>query len=91
MDLFSFFSRKPQSKEVAKDRLKMVLIHDRVNCSSEVLELLKNDIMKVISKYMDIDDDELDIQITQLDTDNNEHVPVLMANIPFKNVKEPSR
>ena len=65
MDLFSFFSRKPSSKDVAKDRLKLVLIHDRVNCSTQVLEMLKTDIIRVISNYMEIDEEELDIQITQ--------------------------
>ena len=44
MDFFSFFRKKqtPPSGSVAKDRLKLVLVHDRVNCSSQVLEMLKN-------------------------------------------------
>ena len=42
MDFFSFFRKKqqPASGSVAKDRLKLVLVHDRVNCSSQVLEML---------------------------------------------------
>ena len=65
MDFFSFFRKKqtPPSGSVAKDRLKLVLVHDRVNCSSQVLEMLKTDIIKVISNYMEIDTDELDIQM----------------------------
>ena len=61
MDFFSFFRKKqtPPSGSVAKDRLKLVLVHDRVNCSSQVLEMLKTDIIKVISNYMEIDTDEL--------------------------------
>ena len=51
MDLF----RKTNSGEVAKDRLKLLLVSDRANCSPEMMELIKNDIIKVISKYMDID------------------------------------
>ena len=45
MDFFSFFRKKqtPPSGSVAKDRLKLVLVHDRVNCSSQVLEMLKTD------------------------------------------------
>lgn len=42
------------SKEIAKDRLKVVLIHDRANISPEVMQALKNDIIEVISHYMDI-------------------------------------
>ena len=49
-----FFHRK-SSKEVAKDRLKILLISDRVNCSPEMMEMIKADIAKVISKYMKID------------------------------------
>lgn len=86
MDLNFLFGKKPNSKEVAKDRLKLVLIHDRVDCSSDVLEMLKNDIIKVIGKYMDIEDDEPDIQITHTMSDENQNVPVLYANIPIKNI-----
>ena len=49
MDLFSFFSRKQSSRDVAKDRLKLLLIHDRINCSPDLLEMMKTDIIRVIS------------------------------------------
>ena len=48
----NLFGKKPSSKDVAKDRLKLVLIHDRANCSTQVLEMLKTDIIRVISNYM---------------------------------------
>ena len=91
MDLFSLFRKKstPASGSVAKDRLKLVLVHDRVNCSSQVLEMLKNDIIKVISNYMEIDEEELDIQITQTESeDSTGTVPVLYANIPIKSMRK---
>lgn len=91
MDFFSFFRKKEEasSRNVAKDRLKLVLVHDRVNCSSQVLEMLKTDIIKVISNYMEIDEEELDIQITQTQSDdNNGTVPVLYANIPIKSMRK---
>jgi len=88
MDLFSLFSKKSTSKDMAKDRLKLVLIHDRANCSTLVLEMLKMDIIKVISNYMEIDEKELDIQITQTRTDENGNVPVLLANIPIKSMRK---
>ena len=90
MDFFSFFTRKSQSKNVAKDRLKLVLVHDRANTSTEVLEMLKNDIMQVLIKYMDIEQEELDIKITEAMSDDNVKVPVLIANIPVKNVRPPA-
>ena len=55
MDLGRIF-RKKSSREIAKDRLKILLISDRVNCSPEMMEMIKTDIAKVISKYMKIDE-----------------------------------
>ena len=82
------FFRTLGSGAVAKDRLKLLLISDRANCSPEVMELIKNDIIKVISKYMEIDCENLDIQITQTESDGqNGHVPALCANIPIKDLK----
>ena len=49
------FFRRKTSREVARDRLKILLISDRVDCSLEMMELIKTDIAKVISKYMKID------------------------------------
>ena len=89
MDIFALFNKKASSKEVAKDRLKLVLIHDRANCSTQVLEMLKTDIIKVISNYMEIDEEELDIQITQAPSEHGSAtVPMLYANIPIKNMRK---
>ena len=46
MSLFSIFKRK-NSRQIAKDRLKILLISDRVNCSPEMMELIKNDIAQI--------------------------------------------
>ncbi len=88
-DIMKIFSRKPQSSDVAKDRLKLLLIHDRMNCSTELLEMMKADIIAVISKYVDIDDEEIDIEIETIETDETHRKsPVLSANIPIKNIKK---
>ena len=89
MDLFGFFSKKNSSKNIAKERLKLVLVHDRVNCSTQMLEMLKNDIIKVISNYIEIDQEELDIQITQAPLEGDgRNVPVLYANIPIRSLRK---
>lgn len=89
MDLLNFFNNKPPSKDIAKDRLKLVLVHDRANCSTQILEMLKIDIIRVISNYMEIDEDELEMEITNTKSDeNNPSVPVLYANIPIKNMRK---
>ena len=85
---FMDFFKKKNSGNVAKDRLKLLLISDRADCSPDVMENIKNDIIQVISKYMEIDAERLDIQITQTESDgNNGAVPALFANIPIKDLK----
>lgn len=87
MNLFEIFKKK-NSGNVAKDRLKLLLVSDRANCSPEIMEQIKNDIINVIKKYMEIDCDGLDIQITQTESDSeNGSVPALIANIPIKEVR----
>jgi len=88
IDFSGFFTKREYSKNIAKDRLKLVLVHDRVNCSTQVLEMLKNDIIKVISNYMEIDEDELDIQISDTTSGSGESVPALYANIPIKSMRK---
>jgi cell division topological specificity factor len=90
MDIFRFLKGKPKTSDIAKDRLKLVLIHDRANCSPQILEMLKIDILKAISKYMDIDEGDMDIQISNSDTDGNSNVPILFANIPIKGLLKES-
>ncbi len=81
-----FFQRK-SSRQVAKDRLKILLIADRVNCSPEMMELIKTDIAKVISKYMKIDADNIEIQINAKGFKSGRYSkPSLSANIPIEDV-----
>ena len=87
MGFMDIFKRK-NSGDVAKDRLKLLLVSDRADCSPDVMEAMKNDIIQVISKYMEIDPEGLDIQITQTESEtNNGTVPALYANIPIKDLK----
>ncbi|MCK8060674.1 MULTISPECIES: cell division topological specificity factor MinE [unclassified Fusibacter] len=86
-DFFKFFKgTEKESREVARDRLKLVLVHDRSNCSPEFLEMVKEDIMKVLLSYMDVDEEHLDIKITKT-MDDQTGKPALIANIPIKNMK----
>lgn len=89
MDFFKLFSREDaSSKNVAKERLKLVLVHDRTNCSSHFLDMIKGDLLKVISDYMEIDEEGMDIKITKTKRTTDEMmVPALIANIPIKKMK----
>ena len=82
------FFRRKSSCQIAKDRLKILLISDRVNCSPEVMELIKTDIAKVLSKYMKIDSENMDIQINTKGSKvgRGGKMPVLYANIPIMDV-----
>lgn len=90
MDLFKIFSKSDNnSKNVAKERLKLVLIHDRANMSPHFLEMVKGDIIRVISDYMEIDEEGLDVQFTRTRRDSdNAPIPALVANIPILKMKE---
>lgn len=74
------------SKEIAKDRLKVVLIHDRANISPEVMQALKNDIIEVISHYMDINKNEMEISL-----ENDDNSVALLANIPVNRIKNQAK
>lgn len=74
-----------QSKDIARDRLKVVLIHDRANISPEVMKLMKDDIIKVISKYMEINKQDMEITLA-----NDDDSVALVANIPVRNMKHSS-
>ncbi|MDP4180786.1 MAG: cell division topological specificity factor MinE [Bacillota bacterium] len=88
LDLSKLFGRSKTSKDVAKERLKLVLIHDRANVSPQFLEMVKGEIIKVIQNYMEIDESALDLQITRTKSEDGDSiVPALVANIPIKNVK----
>lgn len=83
MGLFSFFNKEEKkSKNVAKDRLKLVLIHDRAMLSSGMLEQMKDDIIAVISKYVEIDKESLNVDIAE--NPDNTRRTTLVANIPLK-------
>ncbi|MDR1704349.1 MAG: cell division topological specificity factor MinE [Clostridiales bacterium] len=88
--MFSFFNRNKKSKDLAKSRLKLVLTQDRLNCSTEMLEMMKNDILKVIAQYVDFDESEMDIQIAQSFSERDGK-PVLTANIPVKALRKVAR
>ncbi len=60
-----FGSHQPKSGAIAKERLQLVLVHDRVKLSPELLEILKSEIIAVISKHVMIDTDAMEIKLTQ--------------------------
>lgn len=87
-DFFKFFSKDDNtSKDIARERLKLVLVHDRANISPRFLEMVKGDIIKVISDYMEIDEKGFDIRLSRIEQEDNNYTSALVANIPIKKMK----
>ena len=88
LDFFRFFGKEDnKSKDIAKERLQLVLIHDRANVSPKFLDMVKGDIAKVISNYMEIDEKGFDIRLSRVEQEEDKCTSALIANIPIKRVK----
>ena len=81
-----------KSKDAAKERLHLVLMQDRANVSADFLDLMKQEIIEVIKKYIDIDEGSMDVRLTNKEnTDGTNGAPALYANIPILNIKDEVR
>ena len=78
--------KEPASKQAAKDRLKLVLMQDRASVSPDFFDMMKKELIDVIKKYIEIDEESLDVQLTR-GMEVGLEGPALYANIPIKNVK----
>ncbi len=80
------------SKDAAKERLHLVLMQDRANVSADFLELMKQEIIEVIKKYIDVDEKEIDVRLTNRENeDGTSGAPALYANIPIINIKNDTK
>ena len=97
MNFFKKFNKKDEkvvtnSKEAAKERLHLVLMQDRANVSADFLELMKQEIIEVIKKYIDVDEGAIDVRLTNKENeDGTNGAPALYANIPILNIKNEAR
>lgn len=79
--LSRIFGKDEGSKNAAKERLRLVLVHDRASLSPHLIDNLREDLIKVISKYMEIDESGLEVAL-----DQEEETMALVANIPIRRV-----
>lgn len=96
MKFFSKMGKKeektPNSKVAAKERLHLVLMQDRANVSADFLELMKQEIIDVIKKYIEVDENAIDVRLTNKENDDGTNgAPALYANIPIINIKNETR
>ncbi len=73
-------AKLPSSRDVAKQRLQLVLVHDRSQISPGLLEILKDEIIAVISKHIEIDRAGVQVNFSQNDRESR-----LVADIPLVN------
>jgi cell division topological specificity factor len=79
--VFEFIQRffgKPPSSATAKERLRLVLLSDHLSLAPDVVEALKHDLIEVISRYVDVDDTNVDVSFEQ-----QEKQVAMLANIPI--------
>ena len=77
-----FFRDDTSSKDMAVERLRLVLVHDRAGVSPGLMEALKEDLIQVISKYMDIDEEAIEVNLNSGELSSS-----LVANIPVKRIR----
>ena len=83
---------KSSSKDTAKERLHLVLMQDRANVSADFLDLMRKEIIEVIKKYIDIDEEAMDVRLgSETNEDGTQGAPALYANIPIINIKDETR
>lgn len=92
--IVSFFKRlmkkeeEEPNKETAKERLHLVLMQDRANVSADFLEMMKQEIIEVIKKYIDVDENAIDVRLeNKANEDGTTGAPALYANIPIVSIK----
>jgi len=84
---FGFMSSKNKSKDVAKERLKLVLMQDKGRMSNELLTKIKDEIIRALEKYVEVGSSPVDVELTKMENENGELVNALVANIPIRTFK----
>ena len=81
-----------KNKDEAKERLHLVLMQDRANVSADFLDMMRQEIIDVIKRYIDIDEKEIDVRLTnKQNSDGTTGAPALYANIPIISIKNEAK
>lgn len=66
---------KGRSAEYARDRIRLLLVSERIDCSPQMINMLRNDLIHTVKKYIPVDENCVNVHIRQ-------NPPVLLAEIP---------
>ncbi|HEY7980261.1 MAG TPA: cell division topological specificity factor MinE [Candidatus Eremiobacteraceae bacterium] len=80
--LSRFFRREETSKSLAKERLRLILMSDRVSLAPDVFDAMKGEMLEVLRRYLEIDEHGMDVHF-----ENAERQFALLANIPVREVR----
>ncbi|MFW6381685.1 MAG: cell division topological specificity factor MinE [Bacillota bacterium] len=80
MGFFNFGKKKQEaSKNIAKERLQFILVQDRINLSPQEMEDMKTELLEVLSKYLEVDDEKIKMEVNRKD-----EMMAMEANFPLK-------
>ena len=74
----NYFRPRPKSADIAAERLKIILAHERRGVNAPLIEQMKEEIIQVVSKFIEVDNDNIDIRLTE-----NSELETLEVTVPF--------
>lgn len=82
LEKFLSWRNPPKSGDEAKKRLQVVIAHDRAGLSPELLAMMREDILEVVSRYVEIDPQEMELSL-----ESDQRITAVIANLPIRRIK----